>query len=237
MKQILLFAIMFFSPMVGEAQGVSKLVGHLYYDGLSYVGWINYDSMEDCDNNRNGKAYVYVHNSSAIDYYNYDENIPSGHLVIRNSVTFENISWLTSDITFPVVEISLICKKNITSVTIPKSVKIIGGGGFLDCPNLKYAFFLALAKYLYKDKYTFMGILNKIPDLMQQKKYIKIVKEGMKLFREQQKEKEELEKKEKRNKEIQKNHYLKNQKRKKAQKEKENNILKETIKEAINESK
>ena len=103
--------------------------------------------------------------------------------------------------------------------------------------NLKYAFFLALAKYLYKDKYTFMGILNKIPDLMQQKKYIKIVKEGMKLFREQQKEKEELEKKEKRNKEIQKNHYLKNQKRKKAQKEKENNILKETIKEAINESK
>ncbi len=141
MKQILLFAIMFLSPMVGEAQGVSKLVGHLYYDGLSYVGWINYDSMEDCDNNRNGKAYVYVHNSSAIDYYNYDENIPSGHLVIRNSVTFENISWLTSDITFPVVEISLICKKNITSVTIPKSVKIIGGGGFLDCPNLKYAFF------------------------------------------------------------------------------------------------
>ena len=103
--------------------------------------------------------------------------------------------------------------------------------------NLKYAFFLALAKYLYKDKYTFMGILNKIPDLMQQKKYIKIVKEGMKLFREQQKEKEELEKKEKRNKEIQKNHYLKNQKRKKAQKEKENNILKEIIKEAINESK
>lgn len=141
MKQILLFAIMFFSPMVGEAQGVSMSVGNLYYDGLSYVGWINYDSREDCDNNRNGKAYVYVHSSSAIDYYNYDENIPSGHLVIRNSVTFENISWLTSDITFPVVEISLICKKNITSVTIPKSVKIIGGGGFLDCPNLKYAFF------------------------------------------------------------------------------------------------
>lgn len=140
MKQILLFAIMFFSPMVGEAQGVSKHVGDLYYDGLSYVGWIDYDSMEDCDNNRNGKAYVDVHSSAAIDY-NYDENIPSGHLVIRNSVTFENISWLTSDITFPVVRISLICKKNITSVTIPKSVKIIGGGGFLDCPNLKYAFF------------------------------------------------------------------------------------------------
>ena len=142
MKQILLFAIMFFSPMVGEAQGVSMGVGDLYYDGLSYVGWINYDSREDCDNNRNGKAYVVVYSDPAIDYYNYDENIPSGHLVIRNSVTFENISWLTSGNTFPVVGISMIFgKKNLTSVTIPKSVKIIGGGGFFDCPNLKYAFF------------------------------------------------------------------------------------------------
>lgn len=103
--------------------------------------------------------------------------------------------------------------------------------------NLKYAFFLALAKYLYKDKYTFIGILNKVPDLMQQKKYIKIVKEGMKLFKEQQKEKEKKEAKEKELKEIKQNHYLKNQKRKKVQKEKENNILKEIIKKAIKESK
>ena len=140
MKQILLFAIMFFSPMVGEAQ-VTLQVGNLYYDGLIYSGYINYDSDEDYDNNRNGKASAYVYSSPTLNS-DYDENIPSGHLVIRNSVTFENIFWLTSDITFPVETISLILgKKNLTSVTIPKSVKIIGGGGFFDCPNLKYAFF------------------------------------------------------------------------------------------------
>lgn len=72
---------------------------------------------------------------------------------------------------------------------------------------------------------------------MTQKKYIKIVNKGIKVFKTEQKQKEELEKKERKNKEIQKNHYLKNQKRKKAQKEKENNILKKIIKEAINESK
>lgn len=103
--------------------------------------------------------------------------------------------------------------------------------------NLKYAFFLALAKYLYKDKYTFMGILNKVPDLMQQKKYIKIVKEGMKLFKKQQEEKEKKEAEKRRIKAIKKNHYNKNKRRKENKKEKELNSLKQTIIEALNESK
>ena len=98
--------------------------------------------------------------------------------------------------------------------------------------NLKYAFFLALAKYLYKDKYTFMGILNKIPDLMQQKKYIKIVKEGMKLFREQQKEKEKKEAKEKELKEIKKRKIAKAQEKRKRKREQDLDILVKVIKNA-----
>ena len=116
-------------------------------------------------------------------------------------------------------------------------IKTICAEEDLNSFSLEYAFFLALAKYLYSEEYTFEGVINKSYELMTQKKYIKIVNKGIKVFKIEQKQKEEIEKKEKRNKEIQKNHYLKNQKRKKAQKEKENNILKETIKEAINESK
>lgn len=98
--------------------------------------------------------------------------------------------------------------------------------------NLKYAFFLALAKYLYKDKYTFMGILNKVPDLMQQKKYIKIVKEGMKLFKEQQKEKEKKEAKKKEFKEIKKRKIAKAQEKRKRKKEQDLNILVKAIQNA-----
>ena len=98
--------------------------------------------------------------------------------------------------------------------------------------NLKYAFFLALAKYLYKDKYTFIGILNKVPDLMQQKKYIKIVKEGMKLFREQQKEKEKKEAKEKEHKEIKKRKIAKAQEKRKRKREQDLDILVKVIKNA-----
>lgn len=102
----------------------------------------------------------------------------------------------------------------------------------LDIFNLKYAFFLALAKYLYKDKYTFIGILNKIPDLMQQKKYIKIVKEGMKLFKEQQKEKEKKEAKEKELKEIKKRKIAKAQEKRKRKREQDLDILVKVIKNA-----
>ena len=98
--------------------------------------------------------------------------------------------------------------------------------------NLKYAFFLALAKYLYKDKYTFIGILNKVPDLMQQKKYIKIVKEGMKLFREQQKEKEKKEAKEKECKEIKKRKIVKAQEKRRKKREQDLDILIKAIQNA-----
>lgn len=98
--------------------------------------------------------------------------------------------------------------------------------------NLKYAFFLALAKYLYKDKYTFIGILNKVPDLMQQKKCIKTVKEGMKLFKEQQKEKEKKEAKEKELKEIKKRKIAKAQEKRKRKREQDLDILVKVIKNA-----
>ena len=103
--------------------------------------------------------------------------------------------------------------------------------------DLEYAFYLALAKYLYGDQYTLAGVMSKIANLMCDKNYIKIVKKGMKIFKEDQKAEKELKAEKEKIKQIKRNHYLKNQRRKVAKKEKENENLKNIIKEAINESK
>ena len=103
--------------------------------------------------------------------------------------------------------------------------------------SLPYAFYLALAKYLYGKDFTFEGVLDKAEELSKQKKYIKIVKKGLKLFKKQQEEKEKAETEEKRIKAIKKNHYNKNKRRKENKKEKELNSLKNIIIEALNESK
>ena len=57
-------------------------------------------------------------------------------------------------------------------------------------------FYLALAKKLYSKTLTFEGVLNKIYQLQYEKKYVKLVKKGIKLFNKLQKEKIEKEEQE-----------------------------------------
>lgn len=61
--------------------------------------------------------------------------------------------------------------------------------------NFEYACFLAYAKLLYKDEYTFEGILYKADELRYQKRFVKLVNEGIKKFNkdEEEKFKKELE--------------------------------------------
>lgn len=86
--------------------------------------------------------------------------------------------------------------------------------------NFEYACFLAYAKLLYKEEYTFEGVLYKADELRYKKSFIKLVNEGIKKYNKEEEEKlkkeiEELEIKEikKRRKEKQ---ILKRKRRKKA---------------------
>ena len=111
-------------------------------------------------------------------------------------------------------------------------IKTICAEEDLNSFSLEYAFFLALAKYLYNEEYTFEGVINKSYELMTQKKYVKIVNKGMKLFKEQQKEKEKKETKEKELKEIKKRKIAKAQEKRKRKKEQNLNILVKAIQNA-----
>ena len=108
----------------------------------------------------------------------------------------------------------------------------------LEAFDLEFSFYLALAKYLYGDIYTFENIYyHKVYDLMGNKHFIKVVNKGMKLFKTLQEQDKKTKEKERRIKDIKKNHYRKNERRKKAKKEKELEELKNIIIEALNESK
>lgn len=95
--------------------------------------------------------------------------------------------------------------------------------------NLEFAFFLALAKYLYSSSYTFEGVLEKARELSLQKKYVKIVKEGIKLFKLLKKEEEKKEKYDKEQKQIRKNRNAKAKRRREAKLEKQKNLIKQAI--------
>lgn len=108
----------------------------------------------------------------------------------------------------------------------------------LEAFDLEFSFYLALAKYLYGNIYTFENIYyHKVYDLMGDKHFIKVVNKGMKLFKTSQEQDKKIKEKERRIKDIKKNHYRKNERRKKAKKEKELEELKNIIIEALNESK
>ncbi len=103
----------------------------------------------------------------------------------------------------------------------------------LDIFDLEYTFYLALAKKLYAPTFTFEGVINKSYELQYEKKYKKIVKQGIKLLKEYQenKAKKEEEKaiKERRHKKLV-------EKKKAARKRKRENEI-NLIAEAIRRSK
>ena len=91
-----------------------------------------------------------------------------------------------------------------------------------DVFDLEYAFYLALAKKLYSDKYTFEGVIHKSYELQYEKRYVKIVKNGIKLFKKIQEEKFKKEQEEK----LKKNQHKKYVEKKiKAKRRKEQNKI------------
>lgn len=93
----------------------------------------------------------------------------------------------------------------------------------------EYMFYLAIAKKLYSNTLTFDGVLSKTYQLMYEKKYIKMVKQGMKLFKElkkRQKEEEELKEIKERKKQK---HIRKKLAAKERKKQEQINIIKQAI--------
>lgn len=91
-----------------------------------------------------------------------------------------------------------------------------------DTFNLEYAFYLAIAKKIYSQMYTFEGVIHKSYELQYMKRYAKIVKNGMKLFKKIQEEKIKKEQEE----EAKKNQHKKYVEKKiKAKKRKEQNEI------------
>lgn len=95
--------------------------------------------------------------------------------------------------------------------------------------SLEYAFYLALAKKLYGKEYTFDGVLKKAEELPYLKRYNKIVKDGLKLFKKKQQEEEKKEKEEQLKKEQYQRLVEKKKKRDQKRKEQKRNDLIDAI--------
>lgn len=106
-----------------------------------------------------------------------------------------------------------------------------------DTFNLEYAFYLALAKKIYSDKYTFEGILKKVEDMKYEKDYIKTVKEGIKLFKDKKKKEAEERKKEMIKKHQKERYINKKIRRDKRRREQEQDTIYKAVLDAIADSK
>lgn len=102
--------------------------------------------------------------------------------------------------------------------------------------SLEYAFYLALAKKLYGKEYTFDGVLKKAEELPYLKRYNKIVKDGLKLFKKKQQEEEKKEKEEQLKKEQYQRLIEKKKKRDQKRKEQKRNDLIDAIANGIKRS-
>lgn len=103
--------------------------------------------------------------------------------------------------------------------------------------DLEFAFYLALAKKLYKYQYTSIGMIDKAYQLSYTNKYIKLVKKGIKLFFKGIEEDRLKQQQEKEKKERHKKYIEKKKKRAERKGEKERTQLYETIKWAIEDAK
>lgn len=112
-----------------------------------------------------------------------------------------------------------------------KSVKTILGSN--DTFDPEYMLFLAYAKMLYSKTLTFEGVLNKSYQLQYEKKYVKYVKDGLKLFKKIQEDKKKKEEEEA----IKKRKHEKLVAKKKAAKERKRKDKINLIAEAIRLSK
>ena len=106
-----------------------------------------------------------------------------------------------------------------------------------DTFDLRKCCFIAIAKHLYKEEYTFEGIEYMAERLMYQKKYVKIVKDALKDYRRKEAEKEKELRDEEEAKIIRDRQRFKRRKKKEQRAQRHREILVDLIADSINEAK
>lgn len=106
-----------------------------------------------------------------------------------------------------------------------------------DTFDLRKCCFIAIAKHLYKEEYTFEGIEYMAERLMYQKKYVKIVKDALKDYRRKEAEKEKKLREKEETKIIRNRQRIKRAKKKEQRAQKHREILVDLIAESINKAK
>ena len=143
-------------------------------------------------------------------YNNYTANITSEKITIKCNLPYQ------------IKDVKEYVSNKVYEFTFNDDTKIKTICDEEDVFDLEYAFYLALAKKLYSETYTFEGVIHKSYELQYEKKYVKIVKNGIKLFKKIQEEKIKKEQEE----ELKKNQHKKYiEKKIKAKKRKEQNEI------------
>lgn len=106
-----------------------------------------------------------------------------------------------------------------------------------DTFDLRKCCFIAIAKHLYKEEYTFEGIEYMAERLMYQKKYVKIVKDALKDYRRKEAEKDKELREEEEAKIIRDRQRFKRRKKKEQRAQRHREILVDLIADSINEAK
>lgn len=162
---------------------------------------------------------------------------PSNYQALKNGIS--KISIDPTSITFTIkdreefTDIKEIVPFKVYLFTFGDDTKIKTIRDYSDEFDLEYMFYLALAKKIYSKTLTFEGVLNKTYELMYQKRYVKLVQKGIKLFNKIQEDKAKEEEKE----EIKKRRHQKLIRKKQAAKERKREDKIDIIAEAIKRSK
>lgn len=187
-----------------------------------------------------------INNSQAISLTNQAISLTSNNYNNYPPISFEipALSFSNKAIDFNYIKY---CKELNIAVPTIKKVQVLKPGKVLrftfgdntviktvcindDVFDFKFAFFLAYAKYYYKDILTIQGIENKAKELMEIKFFNSLVKNGMKIYFNQKKEEEKKEKEEAERKEIRKRQTEKKIRQKRNKREKRINEIAEAIK-------
>lgn len=163
--------------------------------------------------------------------YTVDTNLYNTIMKKQNNSNSNSFSWCVNDNkhSFDFEYIKEIVAEKVYEFTFHDNSKVKTIRREEDPFDLEYMFYLALAKKFYSRDYTFEGVLSKSYTIQFEKKYIKAVKKGIKLFNKLKEE--ELKKKE--YDEMKKRQHEKHIRRKKEVKERKRkeqiNILAEAI--------
>lgn len=106
-----------------------------------------------------------------------------------------------------------------------------------DTFDLRKCCFIAIAKHLYKEEYTYEGIEYMAEQLMYQKKYVKIVDKALKDYKRTEEEKVEKIRREEEEKIIRERQSLKRRKQKERRAQRHREVLVDLIADSINEAK